>query len=667
LSAFRKRAGILDTDEIAFEERLDGVLVNALTKMGTNQDKERYTGVAAPEILQPADLDALYINNWLCRRIVDIIPQECTRAGWALTLGPETTDAEKKRFDRLVATGEDMGIRTHVKEAMKQSRLHGGAAIIMILDDNTPINEPVNLKRLRAIKGLHAMDCQRIWPAAGWSGVGEPELYQMQINRDEDLRRIGIKDQLLHVPIHRSRLLRFEGDSVPYSYKSHFRWWGVSVLQSVWSVFKRYETGQASAANILNDFSLYVQKVKGLKGMVERGNGDLITNRLALNAMMRSVIGGIALDADGEEASFLTRSAAGVASIIEKLKDEVQGASRIPHTKLWGSSPSGLGATGHSEKADFAQEVHMIQEDHIDRQLRQFYETLAACSTNKAAMKLPEDWQIDFHSTFTLSDLEEAELRGKVATADSQNIQSGVLQPNEVALARFGGAKFSMETTLLDREKNGAIKQDPQNLPPPTFGGDLATLPGEAIGQGQGQGQQQVPRGDSGDERDDGCCSPCDAATARGKPATCNDGAVDGQQQADDQLEGQQAAAAEAIARAIAQGKRRKGRGRRPGVRADGSRVTGRRVVAGVPVDVRIDGSATLVGPYGQGLGLEAAVGFDSTGIWEVLSPAGQWTAVVGVEDQAMVVAAAGPGARVRRLDGIDLLAMGVRCDSYEP
>jgi hypothetical protein len=284
-------------------------------------------------------------------------------------------------------------------------------------------------------------------------------------------------------------------------------------------------------------------------------------------------------------------------------------------------------------------------------------------------MELPEDWQIDFHSTITLSDLEEAELRGKVATADSQNIQSGVLQPNEVALARFGGAKFSMETTLLDREKNGAIKQDPPNLPPPTFGGDLATLPGEAIGQGQGQGQgqQQAPRGDSGDERDDGCCRPCDAATARGKPATCNDGAVDGQQQADDQLEGQQAAAAEAIARAIAQGKRRKGRGRRPGVRADGSRVTGRRVVAGVPVDVRIDGSATLVGPYGQALALEAAVGFDSTGLWEVLSPAGQWTAVLGVEDQAMVVAAAGPGARVRRLDGLDLVAMGVRCDSYEP
>jgi hypothetical protein len=37
------------------------------------------------------------------------------------------------------------------------------------------------------------------------------------------------------------------------------------------------------------------------------------------------------------------------------------------------------------------------------------------------------------------------------------------------------------------------------------------------------------------------------------------------------------------------------------------------------------------------------------------------------VEDRATVVAAAGgDGIRVRRLDGLDLIAMGVRCDSYD-
>ena len=387
--------GNLDTADSFFDERLDGALVNALTKLGTSQDKEVYTGVAMPEILEPGALDALYLNNWLCRRIVDIIPREATRAGWGLTLGPGMTDTQKRRFDRLVAAGERLGIRNQVREAMRLARHQGGAVIVMVLDDNTPLNEPANLKKVRSIKGMHTLDCRRIWPAPGWTGVGEPESYQLLVNRDEDMRRAGLSDDLLRVPIHGSRMLRFDGDPVPYNYKSIFRWWGASVMQSVWTVFKRYETGQSSAANILNDFSLFVQKIKGLSSMVAAGNGERITSRLALNAMSRSVIGGIALDSE-EEVSFLTRSTAGVDVIIEQLKAEVQGASRIPHTKLWGTSPSGLGADGRSEDASFAQEIHEMQEDHIDRPLRKFYEILAACSSTNAAMELPEDWKIDY-------------------------------------------------------------------------------------------------------------------------------------------------------------------------------------------------------------------------------------------------------------------------------
>lgn len=44
----------------------------------------------------------------------------------------------------------------------------------------------------------------------------------------------------------------------------------------------------------------------------------------------------------------------------------------------------------------------------------------------------------------------------------------------------------------------------------------------------------------------------------------------------------------------------------------------------------------------------------------------GEWFAVVGVADQQALQAAAGPDATIRRLDSIDLVAMGIRCDAYE-
>lgn len=103
-------------------------------------------------------------------------------------------------------------------------------------------------------------------------------------------------------------------------------------------------------------------------------------------------------------------------------------------------------------------------------------------------------------------------------------------------------------------------------------------------------------------------------------------------------------------------------------MRNDGSRVEGRQVVAGVPLLLRADGTAALLGPYGEATGFDAAVGFDSQGLWEVMdSTTGEWCAVVGVEDRAAVEAAAGPSARVRPLNGVDLVAMGIRCDAYQP
>lgn len=698
------------------EKRTDGALVNVLTKMGTTADRSTYTTAAIPNLLQQEELNRLYTGSWLCRRIVDLVPSECTRAGWEITLGKETSQAQRNRFQKLVAEGETMGIRNAVREGLRLARFQGGAVVVMICDDGLPASEPLNPARLRRIKGLYPMDCRRIWPAPGWSGVGSPEAYEFIVNRDEDMKRVGLED-FETVTIHSSRLLRFEGDRVPYDYLGQVNWWGISVLQSVWEVFKRYETGQKSASDILMDFSLWVHKIKGLAGMIASGMEDAIQTRLQVNAMARGVLGGMAIDADGEEVAFLTRSVAGVHDILDDLKNEVQGASRIPHTKLWGTSPSGLGADGRSEDASFAQEIHQWQTDHLDRPLRQFYEVLANCRDGNAKMDLPDEWKVKFTSTFVLNENEQAELRSKVAQSDSTYVTAQVLQPHEVAVARFGGADWTMETNLIDRDKDGKIKQEADLNTPPSFGGDLASPGVEGQGNdpplGAGGADQLARdnpapapsdaeaggpsrRGDTNPEnRADGCCEPCDAADAAGRPAPCNDEQdseedsasvgntmhrwKDGTLHSGTGTPGEHRSAvpygkehhrqAVAIALSIAgQARPRKGRGRRRGVRNDGSRVEGRHVVAGVPLLLRADGTAALLGPYGEEPGFEAAVGFDSQGLWEVMdSTTGQWCAVVGVEDRAAVEAAAGPSARVRPLDATDLVAMGIRCDAYQP
>lgn len=691
--------------DVEFEERQDGALINAFTGMGTSRDRTVQTAVASPEFLSEGELDSLYLSSWLCRRVVDVVPSEATRMGWDIGLGDDTKKA-RRQSDDLVAAGERLELRKHVKKAAAMARLHGGSVLIMLLDDGrAALEKPINWSGLKRIKGLHALDRWRIWPAPGWSGIGTPDLYEFNTSRDTDLTSYGLQ-KMETVKIHASRILRFEGEEVPWRYKSHFQWWGVSVLQPLWEVFRRYETGQSSAASLLHDFDQFIHKIPGLGQMISAGNQEAITRRLEVNNMARSVYRGLVLDAN-EDASFISRSAAGISDILDRLTQEVTGATKLPHTKLWGESPSGLGATGRSEDRAFAQDVQEYQEDFLQAPLRQFYSTLMRCSEGPFTGDAPEDWRITFRPTFVMTDEETAALRQSVAAADVQYINAGVLKANEVALARFGRPDFSLDTTLIDREADGSIKEEEQDMGGIQFGGDAV---GMVPGQGQPPGGQQQPspnplmQQQAMDAADRDCCESC----SKGGECDCSESCecdgddenfdakqpddpskhrhpdkvgqvmhrwkhgvlhsgtgVKGEHRGEVKGPGSQKQAI-AIALSIAgQSKPKRRRGRKRTVREDAIQLPARLSVAGVTVDVREDGTGTLVGPYGTATPHEAVVGLDRDGLWEVMdAETGEWFAVVGVASQEAIKEAA-PGAAVRRLDGLDLVAMGIRCDTY--
>lgn len=694
-----------------FEERQDGVLVNALTGMGTTRDRTTATIIGTPEFLNQADLDSLYLNSWLCRKVVNLWASEATRMGWDIALGDDSKKA-RKQSDALVAAGERLRLRKHVRRAVQLARHQGGAVLILMVDDGVQdFAEPINWRRLKRINGLYALDRWRIWPAPGWSGIGQPESYEFNTNRDNDLAVLGLEGAKT-VKIHGSRVLRFEGEEVPWRWRSHFNWWGVSVLQPIWEVFKRYETGQTSAAALLHDFDQFVHKIPGLGQMISSGNQEAITRRLEVNQMARGVYRALVLDAN-EDAQFITRSATGIADVLDRLTQEVTGASGMPHTKLWGESPSGLGATGRSEDRGFAQDVAEYQEDYLQDPLRQFYETLMKCSEGPYSGDPPEDWRVQFRPTFVMTDEETAALRQQVAAADVSYIQAGVLKANEVALARFGRPEFSLDTTLIDREPDGSIKEEEQDMSQVQFGGDFGQQQGQE--QGQPGGESAGPDGATGGPGDnaggpppgqdrpttdseEACCASC----ARGEECEedCDGGSCEKEDEDPDQHKhpdkvgqvmhrwkhgtlhsgtgrkgehrgevGYPDGRKQAIAIALSiagKSKPRRRAGRRRTVREDAWELPARLKVAGVIVDVGPDGTGPLIGPYGTPTPHQAVVGPDPTGLWEVMDSTGDWFAVVGVADQQALQAAAGPDALVRRLDSIDLVALGVRCDAYE-
>jgi len=117
---------------------MDGPLLNVLTGMGTSNDRSQATGIQGGRALGEAEINALYEQSWLLRRVVEKIPMQGTRSGWDLGLGDETTTTERSKLDDLVSWTEELKLPQAVTTAATYARLYGGGALVVLADDRTP-------------------------------------------------------------------------------------------------------------------------------------------------------------------------------------------------------------------------------------------------------------------------------------------------------------------------------------------------------------------------------------------------------------------------------------------------------------------------------------------------------------------------------------------------
>jgi uncharacterized protein len=438
--------------------RVDG-LVNALTGMGSRRDKSQYTTSTPIVFLTQEELENLY-SEWIPKRIVDIVAEQSTRKGFKVLFGGEGAAAEEVSGIEQVI--EDLYILESLGLASKNARLFGGAVILLYIDDGRSADQPVDFRNIRAIEGMEVLDRWQIAPV-----INEDALYDYSKATHYQIISGDLIRQPQLVKIHKDRILRFDGKWLPYRIRQRNYGWGMSALQPVYDSFRFYSTGISSAATLLTEFDIFVHKLRGLSSMLAAGKEKDVRDRLVLNDMSKSVYRGYAIDAEKEELEFISRNFGGIGEILEKLRIDIIGASQIPHTILFGESPGGLGSTGRSEERDFAKMLGDYQSAHFKRPMQQLVEMIMLSKDGPTNGKVPDSWRVDFNDLFELNEREKADVRARVAAVDGRYIQLGVLHPQEVADARYGGSEWSMELTLdpsLPRELPQALGQE--KVPP---------------------------------------------------------------------------------------------------------------------------------------------------------------------------------------------------------
>jgi phage-related protein (TIGR01555 family) len=415
-------------------------LQNVLTGMGTGRDKSRHTSTQPIVFLTQEELENLY-GEWICRRIVDIVAEQSTRKGFRVLFGGDGARAEEVAGIEQVI--EDLYILEHFMLAAKNARLYGGSVILLYINDGRSADQPVNKNNIRSIEGMEVLDRWQIAPV-----INEENLYDYSKATYYQIISGDLIQQPQLQKIHKDRILRFDGEWLPYRIRQRNYGWGMSSLQTVYDSFRHYWTGLNSAATVLVEFDVFVHKLRGLSTMLAAGKESDVRQRLVLNDMSKSIYRGYVIDAEREELDYVTRNLGGIGDVLEKLRIDIIGASQIPHTILFGESPSGLGATGRSEERDFAKFLGDYQATHYKRPLQKLMEMIMLSKDGPTNGELPQSWRVAFNDLFELNEREKADVRARVAAVDGRMLQLGVLHPQEVREARYGGSEWSMETAL---------------------------------------------------------------------------------------------------------------------------------------------------------------------------------------------------------------------------
>lgn len=420
----------------------DGWL-NTITGLAMAGKDKSVSGKVFARQLTEMECEELYAGDDLARKIVERLPDDGMREGI------EFNNLDKEYESKLGDYCLEIEMYEKVHEGWITSREYGGAGIFVNFDE--PITEnnlnylskPVNEANIRGIKSLTVFNRYELTPGTYLDSDIRSKNFGLPLSYILSTTGTNITT---FTPIHSSRIIRIEGARLPNRLFQKNNYWHDSVLSSIFQKLSNYNQGYQSTATMLLDFRISVIRLKNLFEMVASGNDKVIRERMELIKLQKSILSMILLN-EGEEYENVTHSFQGVKDVLEKLDDQLVAASGYPHTILLGESPSGL-QSGQSEIRDYYDNVAKEQNKTIRKPMSELFRYIFLSKDGPTGGKIPANYSFSFKPLWQLDETERAKMQLDVAKKDETYIQNGVLDPDEVALSRFGGKEFSLDTKL---------------------------------------------------------------------------------------------------------------------------------------------------------------------------------------------------------------------------
>lgn len=425
---------------------------NLFTGLGGKADKRQHTKARPEGFLLDVELETIYSDDGLGAKIVDLLPEDMMKRGWHYEFENQKEGMEEvsKVYDDFF---ESLSAYDKITKALKWNRLYGGGILLLGAYDGNPLDEPLNIKRIKAFDNLKFVPRSNImYGTIQWQRnpmeprYGKPEVYPITY-------RVG--DDFIVTNVHHTRCLEMHGIEIPSSQASiippDIRYWGLSVLQRVQNNLKDVAGAFGSLSNLMQEIAIGKYKFSDLADILSSVDGDkLIQKRLQTMDLTKSVFHSVIMDTS-EEYVRDTLSFAGVSEVMHQFFMLVCASSNYPMTRLFGISPGGLNSTGDSDTYQYYDSVEAKQKTEL-------LPILNRLTSIYSEWKNIERPKIIFNPIEQLTEREQAEVEEKKANTErtkaetyQKYIDMGVMSPEIVEQIEF---KDSLQDLGKEIEKS---------------------------------------------------------------------------------------------------------------------------------------------------------------------------------------------------------------------
>jgi len=399
---------------------------------------------------------SLFRYDWLCKRIISIIPSDAIRKFIDI-------NSEDERIVRyLYKQCRKYQIKKKFKEAATLARLDGGSVIIIGVRGAGSPERKLNYDNIDEIAYLNVLDKYAIEIDSTYQNplkpnYGEPEMYRLSTYRNggSSTNQYGRK-------IHESRVIRFDGEFLPELTRINNNNWNDSVLNSINLALKQYGISLQSAAILFQDFIAKILKIPNLVELLSSDEGMQMLDLRIQYAIGNLSSLGICLIGEDEEFTKTQTPVNGLSDLINIFIQIGSACSGIPRTRLFGESLGTLAGATETTRT-YYDNIASYQEDEIrpglDKILRIFLRSKDSITKGKE----PE-WDFEFKSLWSETDKEITTSRKMQAQVDQIYIENQVLTPDEVAKNRFRPDGYSFDTNINLNKRLGEFKEPKEQM-----------------------------------------------------------------------------------------------------------------------------------------------------------------------------------------------------------